>query len=92
MSADITLVFEALMHSDYGCCLPSCPVAAMSLEAFRVRAVEAVWAEAEERICEEMSDGSDLHLNSLFATSEEAVLLEAVFHALVRIPTAATWQ
>ncbi len=25
-----------------------------------------------------MSHGSDLHLNSLFATSEEAVLLEAV--------------
>ncbi len=50
----------------------------MSSEAIRVRAVEAVLTEDEERICEEMSDGSGLHLNFLFATAEEAVLLEAV--------------
>ncbi len=43
-----------------------------------MRAVEAVLAEAEERICEEMVHGSNLRLNSLFATSEEAVLVEAV--------------
>ncbi len=46
----------------------------MSSEAFRVRVVEDVLAEAEELLIEEMKHQTDLRLSSLVDSSEEALL------------------
>ncbi len=52
-------------------------VVATSSEALRVRTVEALLAEAEELLIEEMKHPTDLRLSSLVDSSEEA-LLDAV--------------
>ncbi len=46
----------------------------MAAEALRVHAVEALLAEAEELLIEEMKHQSDLRLSSLVDSSEEALL------------------